>query len=287
MKPNQQRSMVEAPEVLANVRIILMEPRTPANIGAAARAMKTMGLSRLVLVRPAPWREAPEAWYIAHGAEEVLEASEEAEDLAGALAPLRLVAGTTNRRRRPVHAEPERPDTAAARLVAAAQLGPVGVLFGNEDTGLMTDDLSRCPVVITIPTAVERPALNLSHAVQVVAYELFLAAAGEIGPPPPDLAPAYELEATYERLLRLMLATGFRPRQEDPESFLLSLRRCFGRAGFERRDIRTLHRILGTVEQFVRERGDPEQIRKLSEFLPRKREKSESANGRRKSGETT
>src|SRR5439155_19440997 len=113
----------------------------------------------------------------------------------------------------------------AAQLVAAAQLGPVGVLFGNEDMGLSTEDLSRCPLVITIPSAVERPSLNLSHAVQVVAYELFLAAAGDIGPPPPDLASAVELEALYERILRLMLATGFRPRQDDPETFLDSMRR--------------------------------------------------------------
>jgi TrmH family RNA methyltransferase len=247
--------MVVAPEALANVRIILVEPQTPANIGAVARAMKTMGLSRLVLVRPAPWREAPESWYIAHGAEDVLEASEETDDLDAALASLRLVAGTTNRRRRRVHAEPERPDTAASQLVAAAHQGPVGVLFGNEDTGLTSSDLSRCPLVITIPAAIERPALNLSHAVQVVAYELFLAAAGEVGPPPPDLAPAGELEALYDRILRLMLATGFRPRHEDPETFLQSLRRCFGRAAFERRDIRTMHRILATVERFVREQG--------------------------------
>jgi TrmH family RNA methyltransferase len=241
--------MVVAPEVLHNVRIILVEPQTPANIGAVARAMKTMGLSRLVLVRPAPWRETQEAWYIAHNAEDVLEVSAEHGDLDAALAPLRLVAGTTNRRRRRVHADPQPPDTAAAQLVAAARLGPVGVLFGNEDMGLSTADLSRCPLVITIPSAVERPSLNLSHAVQLVAYELFLAAAGGIGPPPPDLASAVELEALYDRILRLMLATGFRPRLDDPETFLLSMRRCLGRAAFEKRDIRTLHRILATFER--------------------------------------
>lgn len=246
--------MVVAAPAMDNVCVVLVEPQTPANIGAVARAMKTMGLSRLVLVRPAPWREAPEAWYIAHGAEEVLAESEETDDLDTALAPLRLVAGTTNRRRRRVHVTPERPDTAAARLVAAARAGPVGVLFGNEDTGLSAADLSRCALMITLPTATERPALNLSHAVQVVAYELFLAAAGDLGPPPPDLATAAELEALYDRLLRLMLATGFRARGGDPETFLLSMRRCFGRAGFEHSDIRTMHLILATVERFVRER---------------------------------
>src|SRR5438046_4328866 len=101
--------MLAAPTVLANVRILLVEPQTPANIGAVARAMKTMGLSQLVLVRPAPWREALEAWYIAHGAEEVLESAEQCDTVDAAIAPLRLVAGTTNRRRSRVHSDPERP----------------------------------------------------------------------------------------------------------------------------------------------------------------------------------
>ena len=252
--------MLAAPAVLANVRILLVEPLTPANIGAVARAMKTMGLSRLVLARPASWREAQAAWYIAHGAKDVLEQSEEYDDLDAALAPLRLVAGTTNRRRTRVHADPELPETGAARLVAAAQVGPVGVLFGNEDTGLSSADLSHCPLVITIPTAVERPSLNLSHAVQVVAYELFRAAAGDLSPPPPDLAPAVELEALYARILRLMGDAGFRFRQDDPETFLASVRRCFGRAAIERRDLRTMHLILATVERLIRERqqgGEP------------------------------
>jgi tRNA (cytidine32/uridine32-2'-O)-methyltransferase len=255
VKLNHQRPLLAAPTALQNVRIILVEPQTPANIGAAGRAMKTMGLSHLVLVRPAPWRDAAEAWYIAHGAEAVLEAAEECEHLDTALAPLRLVAGTTNRRRTRVHPDPEAPDTAAARLVAAAPGGPVGVLFGNEDTGLSSADLSRCQLVITIPSAVERPSLNLSHAVQVIAYELFRAAAGDLGPPAPDLAPAVELEALYDRLLRALKDAGFRFRQDDPESFLASIRRSFGRAAFERRDVRTMHAILAAFERRILQRG--------------------------------
>src|SRR5262245_8851874 len=115
MKPNQERPMVATPEVLRNVCIILVEPQTPENLGAVARAMKTMGLSRLVLVRPASWRDTREAQYIAHNAEDLLDAAEECEDLDSVLAPLRLVAGTTNRRRRRVHGDPQRPDDAVAQ----------------------------------------------------------------------------------------------------------------------------------------------------------------------------
>jgi TrmH family RNA methyltransferase len=179
----------------------------------------------------------------------------EHDELDAALATLRLVAGTTNRRRKRLHATPERPDAAARQLVSAARGGPVGVLFGSEDAGLSVAAMSRCPLVITIPSATERPALNLSHAVQVVAYELFLAAAGEMSPPPPDLASAVELEALYRRIMELMVAAGFRPREDDPESFLPSMRRCFGRAALEGRDVRTVHRILAAFEKLARHKG--------------------------------
>ena len=88
---------------------------------------------------------------------------------------------------------------------------------------------------------------------QVVAYEVLRAATSDLGPSAPDLAPAGELEALYARILRLMGDAGFRFRQDDPETFLASVRRCFGRAAFERRDLRTMHLILATVERLARQ----------------------------------
>jgi TrmH family RNA methyltransferase len=240
---------VEAPECLARVGIVLVEPQIAGNIGATARAMKTMGLERLVLVAPLADPASAEARARAHGAEEVLEAAEAASDLDAACAGAHLVVGTTNRRRGRVLVDPTPAREAAARIAAVAQTHTVAILFGREDAGLTTRELSRCQICATIPAARELPSLNLSHAVQVLAYEIFLAARGAVALPAPDLAEAAELEALYDRITRLMLAAGFEPHEDDPETFLVSLRRTLGRAALEKRDVRTLHRMLGMLQK--------------------------------------
>jgi len=89
----------------------------------------------------------------------------------------------------------------------------------------------------------------------VIAYEVFLAARGAVPLPAPDLAAAAELEALYDRVTRLMIAAGFEPHEDDPETFLVSLRRTLGRAALEKRDVRTLHRMLGMLEMLPEEPG--------------------------------
>src|SRR5262249_20071319 len=107
----------------------------------------------------------------------------------------------------------------------------------------------------TIPTVPASPALNLSHAVMVLAYEVFLASVDAIPVPAPDRAPVVELEALCDRISTLMLQLGFRPHEEDPATFLLSLRRTVHRMGLERRDVRTVHAVLRTLERAARRRG--------------------------------
>jgi TrmH family RNA methyltransferase len=271
------------PACLERIRIVLVEPRTPGNIGATARAMKTMGLSRLTLVSPAPFREEGEARpaaslpaeaggasseevvaggeqaaafarALAHGAEEILEGAEVVGELSAACAGAHLLVGTTNKRRSRVLPDPTPAREAAARIAEVAQTHEVAVLFGREDAGLSTRELSLCQLCVTIPAARELPSLNLSHAVQVLAYEIFLAALGAVPRPAPDLAGVVELEALYERTVRLMLRAGFAPHEEDPETFVASLRRALGRAALEKRDVRTLHRVLGSLEKIAPER---------------------------------
>jgi TrmH family RNA methyltransferase len=178
----------------------------------------------------------------------VLEAAGIVPDLDLACAGAHMVVGTTNRRRGRVLVDPTPVREAAERIAAVAQTHEVAVLFGREDAGLTTRELSRCQICATIPAARELPSLNLSHAVQVLVYELFLAARGALPLPAPDLTEAAELEALYDRISRLMIAGGFQPREEDPETFLVSLRRTLGRAALEKRDVRTLHRMLGILE---------------------------------------
>jgi TrmH family RNA methyltransferase len=266
------------PACLDRIRIVLVEPRTPGNIGATARAMKTMGLSRLTLVSPVPFRETGEgagpaappteeggaasaaqaAWpeqaasfarALAHGAEEILEGAEVVADLGAVCLGTHLLVGTTNRRRSRVLPDPTPAREAAARIAEIAQSHEVAVLFGREDAGLSSRELSLCQLCVTIPAARELPSLNLSHAVQVLAYEIFLAALGEVPRPAPDLAEVAELEALYDRTVHLMMRAGFAPHEEDPETFIASLRRALGRAALEKRDVRTLQRVLGTLEK--------------------------------------
>jgi TrmH family RNA methyltransferase len=238
---------------MERVRIVLVEPQIAGNVGATARAMKTMGLSRLTLVAPEADPASAEARARAHGAEEVLEGVVIVPNLDLACAGAHLVVGTTNRRRGRVLADPTPAREAAEEIARVAQTHEVAILFGREDAGLTTRELSRCQICATIPAARELPSLNLSHAVQVLLYEVFLAARGAVPLPAPDLADATELNALYDRITRMMIAAGFEPHEDDPETFLVSLRRTLGRAALEKRDIRTLHRMLGMLEGLGKE----------------------------------
>jgi TrmH family RNA methyltransferase len=243
---------VPAPANLERIRIVLVEPRSAANLGATARAMSTMGLRDLALVRPLASPRSPEAGFVAHHAVDILDAARECATLLEACGEAALIVGTTNRRRSRVAPDPLPAREAAARLVAVSQQQPVAVLFGNEETGLETEDLSHCHLLAAIPTVPSHPALNLSHAVMVVAYEIFLASVGAVPVSEADLAPAVELEALGERISALMMGLGFRPHEDDPATFRTSLRRALRRMGLERRDVRTLHVVLRTLERAAR-----------------------------------
>jgi TrmH family RNA methyltransferase len=237
------------PPCLERIRIVLVEPQTAGNVGATARAMKTMGLSRLVLVVPVADWNGPESRARAHGSGEILDSAVVVPDLASACADAHLLVGTTNRRRSRVLPDPLPAREAAARIAAAAQTHEVALLFGREDAGLTTRELSLCQLCATIPAARELPSLNLSHAVQLFAAEIFLAAQGDLPQAATDLATIAELEALYDRIVRLMMRAGFVPHEDDPESFVASLRRALGRASLEKRDVRTLQRVLGVLEK--------------------------------------
>lgn len=239
------------PENLKNVRVILVEPQTPGNIGSTARAMKTMGIEELVLVRPAPFRDSDEARNFAHGALDVFENARVCESVEEAAADLHLLVGTTNRRRIAVLPDMVTVREAAQEVAQMSQAHRAGILFGREDRGLSTADLTRCQVVATIPVAEGMPSLNLSHAVQVFTYEIFQASLGSMARRTADLAAISEQEALIQRLLQLLLSVGFTPFRDDPQSYAQTLRRVFGRAGMERRDVRALHMLVSTLQRGI------------------------------------
>jgi TrmH family RNA methyltransferase len=140
-----------APPGLERVRIVLVEPRRAVNVGASARAMSTMGLRDLRLVRSLVSRQAPEAQFVAHNARGVLDAAQEFPGVLAACADTTLVVGTTNRRRTRVMPDPAPIREVASRIASECRARPVAVLFGSEDTGLQTEDLCHCHLLATVP----------------------------------------------------------------------------------------------------------------------------------------
>ncbi|HET6452261.1 MAG TPA: TrmJ/YjtD family RNA methyltransferase [Spirochaetia bacterium] len=155
----------------ADVRIVLVRPRDPRNVGAACRAMKCMGLEELVIVAEGLLDPA-QARVLAHYAADVLDRARVCADLREAIGDAVLVAGTTRRRgknRKYFSVFPEQ----LAERIGSIGAGTVAVLFGNEENGLTDEELALCNLAVTIPASPRFPSLNLSHAVQVVCYEIF------------------------------------------------------------------------------------------------------------------
>lgn len=235
---------------LQNVSVVLVNTKTPGNIGAVARCMMNTGLSRLILVRP-PQDRNKEAVKLAAGAEAILERAERFQTLQEAIAGHGLVVGTsrrTGRRRKNVGT----PREMAERVIPLLAKNRVAVVFGREVNGLDREDLALCNEFIWIPSSDAFPSLNLSHAVMVIAYELFIAAAKPAAPGERELAPAEELEKFYGHLQGALEETGFIG-NENREHIMFSLRQIFGRAGLDRRDANILRGILTEMQKRTEE----------------------------------
>jgi len=245
---------------LARVRIVLSHPSHPGNIGATARAMKTMGLSRLTLVAPKLFPH-PEAEARASGAADVLANAVVCETLEQALAGTVLAAGMSARRR-DLAASFRWARAGAAELLAAARQGThagvqnieqsseVALVFGNESSGLSNEELALCHLPVMIPANPEYSSLNLGSAVQLMCYELRLAAQAPGAPPAgeADLATADEVEALHAHLERVAIVSGFLD-PAQPKRLMQRLRRLFARARLEREEISILRGLLSTLEK--------------------------------------
>jgi len=236
---------------LSSLRIVLSRTSHPGNIGAAARAMKTMGLADLALVTPRHFPD-PDATAMAAGAADVLANARVFASLEGALADCALAVGFSARARELSHA-PVSLREAAAPLLEATREGKVALVFGNETSGLSNAELSRCQRFVTIPSNPAYGSLNLAAAVQVVAYELRLAAHGGDVWRAPRFQPATadEIEALYAHGTETLAAMRFLdPRM--PKRLLPRLRRLFARAGLEKEEVNILRGILARIDQLLR-----------------------------------
>jgi tRNA (cytidine32/uridine32-2'-O)-methyltransferase len=246
--------------LLDRVRFVLVETSLSANIGAVARAMKTMGLSRLVLVRPQQPLNA-EALARAAGADDLLEKAEVCSSLDEALRGCELVIGSSARARSLAWPELD-PSACAEQLLGDAARAEVALLLGRERSGLSNDELARCHFLTRIPANPDYSSLNIAAAAQLFAYELRRRAlAGR--PTPPALAEAREplaafedMEGFYRHLEQTLAAIGF----ADPgqsQTLHRRLRRLFNRARPDRIEVNILRGILSAAQR-ARRPSDPE-----------------------------
>jgi tRNA/rRNA methyltransferase len=239
------------------VRVVLSNPSHPGNVGAAARAMKTMGLSRLYLVRPGKFPD-PDAVARAAGADDVLGQAIVCETLDEALSGVLFAAALTARHR---NLGPERLQAREAaplileKLAAGAGAGDVALVFGNETAGLTNEAVQRCQRAVFIPANADYSSLNLGAAVQIMCYELRLAAydgrppeAARTVPFSSPPASGEDVERFYDHLMRVMVRTGFLDPQQ-PKRLMAKIRRLYGRAALERDEINILRGILDAVEK--------------------------------------
>jgi len=249
--------------VLNNVRVVLVNTSHPGNIGGAARAMKNMGLTQLVLVDPERFPD-PDAVSRASGADDVLVNARIVATLEEAIADCSLVLGTSARDRRipwPVLDPRESADKVLDQLeqVADAQ---IALVFGREDSGLTTDELQRCQYHVHIPSMPDFSSLNLAAAVQVLAYELRMQSLQREGAPTKMHkvettavfneipATAGELEQFYQHLEQVLVEIGFHDPQK-PRQLMPRLRRLYGRVHLNRMEMNILRGILTETQKAV------------------------------------
>jgi tRNA/rRNA methyltransferase len=239
-------------ELLKNTRIVLCETRHAGNIGASARAMKTMGLEVLCLVNPQDF-PSPEATRRASRAVELLNSAKVCGSLEEALQGVGLAVACTARPRQwaaPVLSARE----ACLRIAPVALNQPVALVFGNETSGLTTAQVSQCQLIVNIPSDPDYSSLNLAAAVQVLAYEMRLQAlerALESSQRPPlssSFADHATVEGFYVHLEQALVQCGYLNPQH-PKKLMQRIRRLFSRSGLEPEEVNLLRGVVRTLQQ--------------------------------------
>ena len=238
--------------VPANIRIVLVRPTHPGNVGATARAMKNMALRSLYLIEPERF-PSTEATDRAAGADDVLQGAVICASLDEALKDCHLVIGTSARSRR-IEWPTLDPAAGASRLVEGARNGPVALLFGQERTGLLNSELDRCHFVVTIPADAAYSSLNLASAVQILAYEIYRTAlAGGATMSTAEvrdgrLASSEDMQRFYQHLEEVLQEIEFL-NPDKPRYLMRRLMRLFNRASLDDNEMNILRGILNAVQQ--------------------------------------
>lgn len=238
--------------MLDNIRIVLVETSHSGNIGSAARAMKTMGLSHLYLVAPKQAIDE-QAIALSAGAEDVVKQAVIVDSFDKAVADCSLVVGTSARLRHLQNTLIE-PRKCAMKAVEAVKSGQIAIVFGRERIGLTNEELLKCRYHLTIPANPEYSSLNLAMAVQLVCYELRMAflsvkemslSLSTIGKTYPNFS---DIEHFFQHTERLYTELGFIQNQ----SVMQKLRRLYQRAELEKNELNILRGMLSAVEKRIK-----------------------------------
>lgn len=234
--------------MLPQIRFVLIETSHPGNIGATARAMKCMALSRLALVAPKAFPD-DEARARAAGAEDLLDAAAVHADVNSAIEDCVYVVGTSARARS-IEWPLAEPRAAARRAVRECSRGPVAVLFGRERSGLTNKEVDLCHTLVRIPTSRRYASLNLASAAQIMAYELFLAARAARGRVPDKVrrADRGSMDLFYRHLEETLYQLDFVKVDHHPTRLMRKLVRLFNRAQPSDEEINILRGILAAAQ---------------------------------------
>jgi len=231
--------------MLKNIKVVLVETSHPGNIGSVARAMKTMGLENLVLVQPKIF-PSDEATALASGADDILQRAEVCHSLEEAIADCQLVLGATARSR-----DLEWPMYHPKELMSHIAGKKVALVFGRERSGLTNEELWLCQAGIQIPTSPEYRSLNLSQAVQIVAYELWNGQIDKPTPEPMDVVSHAAMDLFYQHLEKVLIQIEFM-KADEPKRLMPKLKRLFNRSGVQESEMNILRGILSQIQKHLK-----------------------------------
>lgn len=239
---------------LRNISIVLVETRQGGNIGAAARAMKNMGLSNLILVSPIDPLNL-ECRKMAGNAIHLVEEARQVPTVEDALMDHQMVVGATSGRGRRTGTPAATPRQLAPKLLQWSRRGRVAIVFGREDYGLTDSELALCRHLLSIPAAPESPVLNLAQTVLLICYEIAVAAGRDeerIPEPSLKVAPFQARDEMYDQMRQVLIQIGFLS-SSNPHHIMKSIRRFLERADLEERDVAILRGIFSQVKWFIEE----------------------------------
>jgi tRNA/rRNA methyltransferase len=232
---------------LDNIGIVLLKPRYSENIGAAARAMRNMGMQQLVIVDPQNFDLSKALKLATHVASDIIEKSKFYLDLKEALSPFNYVVGTTARlggQRQVVLT----PLTLARSLIPISVKNRIAMLFGPEDKGLSNEDIRYCHALVNIPTS-EFSSLNLAQSVMILCYEIFIAGGEADEEFTPRMASRHELDGMYDQLKDILVSISY-INSENPDYWLNHFRRFFTRMQLRAKEVNIIKGLCRQVDWY-------------------------------------